>query len=396
MRDTAPRRHPHKALTARSVASINEPGRYGDGGGLYLRVAPGGSKTWVLRTLIKGRRCDIGLGSASLVSLAEARDRAHDLRKQARDGGDPLADKRASRKPVPTFEEAAIEVHRAHSENFKNQKHSKQWLASMGGVFAAFGQKRVDDVTSADVLSALSADWLAKPETSRRVLQRVRVVFDWCKAQGHRSADNPTFGVTNVLPKHRGIQEHHAALPYKDLPKFIRALRRSDSGLAVKLAFEFTILCAARTSETLLATWDEIDFKSKTWTIPAARMKAGVEHRVPLSARCIEILKQAKAIAPESPYVFPGRNVPGQPVRPLSNMVFLMALRRLKRSDLTAHGFRSTFRDWAEEQDAAPRSVAEAALAHRVRDKVEAAYRRTDLFERRRALMARWSEFAES
>lgn len=394
MRDTAPRRHPHKALTARSVASITEPGRYGDGGGLYLRVAPGGSKTWVLRTLIKGRRCDIGLGSTSLVSLAEARDRAYGLRKQARDGGDPLADKRAARKPVPTFEEAAVEVHRAHSENFKNAKHSKQWLASLGGVFSAFGDKRVDDVTTADVLSALSADWLTKPETSRRVLQRIRVVFDWCKAQGHRAADNPTSGVTKVLPKHRGVQEHHAALPYRELPKFIRTLRRSNSGLAAKLAFEFTILCAARPSETLLATWSEIDLKAKTWNVPAGRMKAGVEHRVPLSPRCVEILKQAKTIAAESPYVFPGRAVAGQPARPLSNMVFLMALRRLEREDLTAHGFRSTFRDWAEEQDAAPRSVAEAALAHRVRDKVEAAYRRTDLFDRRRELMNRWSEFA--
>lgn len=392
MRDkgTARRRHPHKALTAKEVQAIREPGRHADGGGLYLLVALGGSKSWMLRTVVMGTRRDIGLGSLTLVSLAEAREEARRLRKIARDDGDPLAERR--RRVVPTFEVAATDVHKAHSAGFKNKKHSKQWLSSLANVFKAFGAKRVDAVTSADVLGALNANWLKRPETSRRVLQRIRVVMDWCKAQGYCPGDNPATGVANVLPKHREAKGHHAALPYREVPTFIHTLRDAESGLAVKLGFEFTILTAARTSETLRATWDEVDLKSKTWTIPAARMKAGVEHRVPLSKRAVEILKEAKRLSDGGPYVFPGRHEG----RPLSNMVFLMALRRMKKSDLTAHGFRSTFRDWAAERTNFPRAVCESALAHTLRDKTEAAYNRTDLFERRRELMASWAGFVSS
>ncbi len=385
-------RHPHKALAARAVVSTTDPGRYADGGGLYLLVAPGGSKSWVLRTVVQGKRSDIGLGSVALVSLADAREDARTLRKVARSGGDPLSARRQDRKIVPSFEAAAKEVHKAHSKGFKNEKHQKQWLSSLKGMFSAFGSKRVDSIASADVLAALSSGWLKRPETSRRILQRTRVVFDWCKAQGFCSGDNPTEGITNVLPKHRGVQAHHAALPYQQLPAFLQVLRESDSGDAVKLAFEFTILCASRTSETLNATWAEIDVDAKTWTIPADRMKAGLEHRVPLSPRSLTILERAQGLADGGPYVFPGRKAS----RPLSNMVFLMALRRMERSELTAHGFRSTFRDWAAERTNFARAVCESALAHTLRDKTEAAYNRTDLFERRRDLMALWSKFATS
>lgn len=385
-----PGRHPYKALAARTVNTADEPGRYADGGGLYLLVAPGGSRSWVLRTVVKGKRCDIGLGSVALVSLAEAREEARRLRRIARAGGDPLAERRQARRSVPTFEEAARQVHASHAVSFKNEKHRKQWLSSLGAVFSAFGGKRVDAVTSADVLGALSPNWLARPETSRRVLQRIRVVLDWCKAQGFCSGDNPTQGITKVLPKHRGTQAHHAALPYRHLPAFLEVLQKSDAGEVVKLALEFTILCASRTSETLNVTWAEIDFSAKTWTIPAGRMKAGTEHRVPLSDRCVEILERAQTLSDGGPYVFPGR----KPGKPLSNMVFLMALRRMKRADLTAHGFRSTFRDWSAERTNVPRAVCEAALAHTLRDKTEAAYNRTDLFERRRELMASWAAFA--
>jgi len=382
--------HPHNALTARAMPRLVEPGRYADGGGLYLLVAPGGSRSWMLRTVVRGKRSDIGLGSATLVPLADAREEARRLRRIARAGGDPLSDRRHARRGVPTFEDAAKQVHSTHAAAFKNEKHRKQWLASLKGVFASFGAKRVDAVTSADVLAALSGDWLKRPETSRRVLQRVRIVLEWCKAQGFCSGDNPTDGVTKVLPKHRAVRNHHPALAYQQLPTFIRALRTSDAGEIVRLAFEFMILCAARTSEVLNATWSEIDRKGKTWTIPAGRMKAGVEHRVPLPNRCLEILDRVKELSDGGTYVFPGR----RPNKALSNMVFLMTLRRMKREDLTAHGFRSTFRDWSAERTNFSRAACEAALAHALRDKTEAAYNRTDLFEKRRQLMALWSAFA--
>jgi integrase len=390
MREHTParRRHPHKALTSREVQALNTPGRFADGGGLYLLVAPSGSKSWMLRTVVMGTRRDIGLGGVDLVPLAEAREEARRLRKIARDDGDPLAERR--RRMVPSFEDAAKQVHAAHAASFKNEKHRKQWLSSLGEVFKAFGAKRVDAVTSADILAALNPNWLKRPETSRRVLQRVRVVLDWCKAQGFCSSDNPTQGITKVLPKHRAAKAHHPALPYQQLPAFLHALKSVDAGEVVKIAFEFTILCASRTAETLNATWAEIDLEAKSWTIPGNRMKAGIEHRVPLSPRCIKILERAKVLSDGGAYVFPGRNTK----KPLSNMVFLMALRRMGRRDVTVHGFRSTFKDWTSERSNAPNAVSESALAHRLRDKTEAAYSRTDLFERRRALMDAWSRFA--
>ena len=387
------KRHPQRALSARAVQAFIRGGasrRIADGGGLYLVAAPGGSKSWILRTVVKGRRCDIGLGSAALVSLAEARDEAHRLRKIARAGGDPLAAKRRERREVPTFETAAKQVHASHSASFKNEKHRKQWLSSLVKVFSAFGTKRVDAITSADILAALTPRWSARPETSRRVLQRVRVVFDWCKAHGHYSGDNPTLGLTNVLPKHRSARAHHPALPYQQVPTFVQALRETDAAESVRLALEFTILCATRTSETLNATWEEVDLEGRTWTIPGRRMKSSIEHRVPLSQRAIEILVRAKAMQDGGEYVFPGRTAK----KPLSNMAFLMTLRRMKRDDITTHGFRSSFRDWAAERTNSPRAVCESALAHALRDKTEAAYNRTDLFERRRELMASWAAFA--
>ena len=389
------RRHPHKALTARAVQAAR-PGdhtrRIADGGGLYLLVSPSGSKSWVLRTVVQGKRCDLGLGSVTLVSLAEAREQATRLRKIARSGGDPLDERRRERRHVPSFETAARQVHASHAAAFRNEKHRKQWLSSLSGTVEAFGTKRVDAITSADILSVLSPQWLAKPETSRRVLQRLRVIFDWCKAQGYCAGDNPTQGLTKVLPRHRGSQKHHPALPYQEVPAFLRALQGPDASESVKLAFEFMILCAARTGEILRATWDEMEFDSRTWTVPGNRMKAGVEHRVPLSPRCLEILDRATALSADGEYVFPARSA----TKPLSNMVFLMTLRRMGLRDITAHGFRSSFRDWAEERTNFPRAVCEAALAHTVRDKAEAAYRRTDLFDRRRDLMESWSRFATS
>jgi len=387
------RRHPQKALTARTVQTAkagNRARRIADGDGLYLYVTPGGAKSWVLRTVVNGKRSDLGLGSVTLVPLADAREEARRLRRIARTGGDPLAERRQERRPVPTFEQAARQVHAAREAAFRNEKHRKQWLSSLSGVISTCGSKRVDAVTSADVLPVLSHQWLDHPETARRVLQRLRVIFDWCKAQGYCVGDNPTDGLTQVLPKHRATKAHHAALPYTEVPGFLRALRASSASEPVKLGLELTILCATRTSETLHATWAEVDLSARTWTIPGERMKAGVAHRIPLSPRCEEILARAQVLSDGSPYVFPGRTR----ARPLSNMTFLMTLRRMRRNDVTVHGFRSSFRDWAAERTNVPGAVCEAALAHSLRNEVEAAYLRTDLFERRRELMNAWAAFA--
>ena len=398
MRDTnrkgrKPRgRHPQSRLTTLRVRSIKTPGRHADGNGLYLAVDPSGAKRWVQRIVIAGKRCDLGLGSAELKGLAEAREEAMLLRGRARKGIDVLAERQTLRLAVPTFEEAARQVHEQHGASFKNDKHRAQWLASLeADAFPVFGSRRVDAVGSADVLKALSPIWTTKPETARRLKQRIRVVFDWAKASGFRSGDNPTDGVAKVLPKQPTEQKHHPALPYQAVSKFLTMLRKADARESVRLAFEFLILTATRTSEVLRATWDEIDLDAKTWTIPAARMKTGREHRVPLARRAVDILKRAKALRDGGPYVFPGR-----PKAPLSNMAFLMLLRRVKRDDITAHGFRSSFRDWSAERTNEPRAVCEAALAHTVRDKAEAAYNRTDLFERRRKLMDSWAAFATS
>lgn len=389
---TERRRHPRNALTPRSVAALKEPGRFADGGGLYVLVAPGGSKSWVLRTLVRGRRRDIGLGSVALVGLADARAEAVRLRRIARLGGDPLEERRASTRGVPTFEQAARAFHQSISGGFRNEKHRKQWLASLAGVLNAFGTRQVSQVTSADVLNALSPIWLTRQETSRRVLQRVRAVLDWSKAQGYRSGDNPAEGVAKVLPPQRRTTKHHAALAYPQVPSFLNELRKTEANDPVRLALEFAILTAARTSEVLKARWDEFNLADGTWTIPADRMKAGLEHRVPLPPRALAVLKVATGLSADSSgYVFPSRRG-----APFSNMALLMLLRRMGRRDITVHGFRSSFRDWAAERTNTPSAVCEAALAHTVRNKVEAAYNRTDLFERRRALMNAWARFLGS
>jgi integrase len=282
-----------------------QAGHYVDGNGLYLVVDESGAKRWTLRTMIHGKRCDVGLGGRTIVSLDQAREEAARLRKIARAGGDPIAERRKARQTVPTFEEASRRVHESQSKSFRNEKHKAQWLATLHTyVFPVFGSRRVDHVESADVLKALSPIWLQIPETARCVRQRIKTVFDWAKAAGFRSGDNPVEGVSKVLPKHNGQQEHFAALPYVQVPAFIQRLREYE-GVSTSLAFEFMILCASRTSEVLNAKWNEFDLEGKIWIVPADRMKAKREHRVPLSARCLEILESAKEIADPSGYVFP-------------------------------------------------------------------------------------------
>lgn len=326
-----------------------------------------------------------------MVSLAEARESAAELRRIARSGGDPLTERRKARSIVPSFEEAAHQVHEEHSTTWKNEKHAAQWISTLKHyVFPIFGNRPVDQIDTPEVLNALSKIWLTKPETARRVRQRIGTVLDWAKVAGHRTGDNPINGIAKGLPKQPKRKSHHAALPCLELPGFVEELQRAGADESTRLAFEFLILTATRTSEVLLAEWIEIDEEQETWTIPSGRMKAGRKFRVPLPSRCMEILSRAKEISDGGKYIFPGRNK-----KPLSNMVFLMTLRRMGKT-CTAHGFRSTFRDWAAERTNFSREVCEMALAHSVSDKTEAAYLRGDIFEKRRKLMATWAAFVVS
>lgn len=388
--DNERRRHPERALSAVKIRNA-KPGKYADGNGLYLVVDKTGARRWVLRTMIQGVRRELGLGGLSLVSLAEAREEAMRLRRIARRHGDPMEERKRERSITPLFEAVAREVHDAHSQTFRNPKHAAQWIATLETyAFPVMGTLPIDKIESREILAALSPIWTVKPETARRVKQRLRTVFDYARARGWRSGDNPVEGISRVLPRHNGkTKEHFSALPYAEVPAFIHSLRDSRVHVSVKLAFEFLILTACRTSEVLNSRWGEFDLEHRMWTIPADRMKAGVEHRVPLSWRCMELLEAAKGISSDGGYVFPGRATN----KPLSNMAFLMALRRMKRTDITAHGFRSSFRDWAEERTNTQRSAVEAALAHTVANKVEAAYLRTTLFEKRQRLMDAWTAF---
>ena len=272
--------------------------------------------------VVQGRRRDIGLGGAQLVSLADARDKAFTLRKVARSGGDPVAEKAQPR--VPTFAEAARSAHTEHVAAWRSTKHAAQWISTLHRyAFPSIGARRVDQIETPDVLKVLSSIWLSKPETARRVKQRIGTVLDWAKAAGFRAGENPVHGVAKGLPRQPERKRHHATLPFTEVPSFVRKLRASDAGEPTKLAFEFLILTAARTKEALEAQWSEL--KNEVWTVPPERMKAKREHRVPLAPRCLQILRRAKELSDGSAHVFPGNSVG----KPLSNMVFLMTLRRM-------------------------------------------------------------------
>lgn len=385
-------KHEEKRLTAATVRSLKEPGFYGDGNGLYLKVDKNGAKRWVQRIVINGKRRDIGLGSAALVGLADAREAALQQRKAARAGGDPVAEKRRLQS-VLTFEEAAKKVHELSAPTWRNEKHGKQWLSTLEAfVFPHIGSKRINAVTSSDVLSALTPIWNRNPETARRVKQRVGTVFKWAMAQGWR-ADNPADTIAKALPKHdRSRVQHRRALPCEQVGATIKTVRASEAATATKLAFEFMVLTAARSGEVRGALWGEMDLERREWTIPASRMKAKKPHRVPLTPRCLDILRQAESIRrSDSDLVFPGA-VGG---KPLSDMTLSKLMKELK-IEAVPHGFRSSFRDWAGEQTAYPREVIEFALAHVIKDKAEAAYARSDLFEKRKGLMAEWSLYIGS
>jgi len=374
-------------LTKRGVETA-KPGRHGDGSGLYLVVDPSGARRWMLRVTVNRKRCDLGLGGASYVSLQDAREKAMKYRRIARQGGDPRLD---AQRDIPAFEEMAKQVHKERLPTWANPKHGDQWINTLRDyAFPKIGRLPVSDIGQPQVLLCLSPIWTEKHETARRLSQRIKIVLDVAKSKGFRSGENPVTEIHNarVLPKVRAKVEHHKAMAWRDVPAFYTDLQKR-SAMAAK-ALMFTILTASRTNEVLEAKWDEINFEDRLWTVPAERMKTREEHRVPLTDAMLAILEPLQAM--QSEYVFEGqkRN------KPLSNMSMLMLLRRIGIKDVTVHGFRSAFRDWASEVANAPREVAEKCLAHSVGSDVERAYARSTLLDRRRVLMDRWSAHVAS
>lgn len=383
-------REVYDKLTATAVKQMKTPGRFADGCGLYLCVNENGAKWWQWRGVVHGRRREIGIGSTVSVPLKTARETARAWRGVAREGGDPAAERDRARRVAMRFEDAARSVHedqiRPHN---RNAKHVAQWITTLETyAFPIIGQRPVNAVGQADVLRVLAPIWTEKPETARRVRQRMRTVLDWARTAGHREGVNPVEGVEKGLPRQRDKADHFAALPWRDLPALMRRIEAME-GMGA-LALRFAILTAARSGEVRGALWREIDLDARTWTIPADRMKANVEHRVPLSDAACAVLAAVKPLAagPDA-LVFPSR----QQRKALSDMTLAAVLKRLD-APVTVHGFRSTFRDWAEEATAFPHEVKEAALAHTLTNKTEAAYRRTDLFEKRRAMMDAWAQLA--
>lgn len=387
-------------LTARQVETITKPGRHADGGDLYLKVRPGGSRQWVMmfasiEDTPEGKRrkqTELSLGPAgeARLSLADARAKAAIIRAQRFAGLDPKAERRKAA-AVPTFGQMADAYIKSHASAFKSLKHTMQWQTTLGNAYCSKIRSRpVKEIDTEAVISVLKPIWSKVPETASRLRGRIERVMAAAIVARHHPGPNPATWrghLDALLPKRQKLTRgHHAALPYDAMPAFIAALRARESLAA--LALEITILTACRTSEVLGARWDEIDLDKAIWIIPKERMKAGVAHRVPVSPRVVAILQALPRIGP---YVFPGQ----KSGRSLSGMAMEMQLRRMDRNDVTVHGFRSTFRDWAAEQTAFPHTTTEHALAHRISDKAEAAYRRGDEFERRRKLMEAWASWCE-
>jgi integrase len=387
-------------LTAVSVAKTTKPGRYADGLGLYLFVGPTGSKSWVYRYRKAGRLHDAGLGALHTVSLAEARAKALDLRKMRLDGRDPLEEKATKRArsaiadaKAATFEQCAEAFIAAHKAGWRGPKSAAQWSASLATyAFPVFGSLPVQAVDLALIMRAIEPIWTTKPETASRVRQRVESVLDWATVRGYRQGDNPARWrghLDNLLPKKSKVRavKHHAALPYINIADFVIELR-SRRAISAR-ALEFAILTGTRTSEAIGARWEEINLVERLWTVPSGRMKAGKEHRIPLSDAALAILVELAKVR-HGAFVFPGQ------AGPIKEGAMRMLLQYMGRADLTVHGFRSSFRDWAAERTNFPREVAEMALAHAVDSAVEAAYRRGDLFQKRRQLMDAWGRYCAS
>ncbi|WP_243634621.1 tyrosine-type recombinase/integrase [Roseicella frigidaeris] len=400
-----------QAVTARAVVAAGKPGAHADGSNLYLRVAGPGSGKWTLRYKLAGRAREMGLGGYDHdgrrgLTLAQARAAAAEAQRLLRDGIDPLAHRQAQVEAAAaraaedaakarTFREVASLYIGAHERGWRNAKHRAQWRSTLDTYAAPLiGDLPVAELTTENVLACLTPIWTEKPETATRLRGRIEAVLDYAAARGWREGPNPARWrghLANLLPRRSKVArvEHHAALPWQEMASFMVRLRQQP-GIAAR-ALEFCILTGTRTSETLGARWAEVDLTAAVWIVPGERMKAGREHRVPLSGPALEVLRTMNELRQVSGdgFIFPG----SKEARPLSSMAMLMLLRRMKLGHLTVHGFRSAFRDWCEKATSTPHAVAEAALAHTIGDKVEAAYRRGDLFQKRRELMDRWAEY---
>jgi integrase len=385
-------------LTAVKVANVKTKGLHADGNGLYLRVTATGTKSWIFRFTQDGGTHDMGLGPLATISLARARELAAEARRKRLEGQNPIAERRAgqaSRRLAEargvSFRACAEQLIASYEASWRNLKHCQQWRNTLATyVYPVIGNLSVNAIDTELVLKVLEPIWLTKPETAGRVRGRIEAVLNWAKARGLRAGQNPALWrghLNHLLPPHAKVRRvrHHPALPYAEMSTLMTALR-SRTGIAAR-ALEFVILTAARTGEGLGARWNEIDLGGRMWTISAERMKAGREHRVPLSSRAIAILKEMAEVR-QNEFVFPGM----KQGKPLGSKSLLVLLRELRKG-ITTHGFRSTFKDWCAECTSTPNFVSEVALAHIVADKVEAAYRRLDLLEKRRELMDAWAAY---
>jgi integrase len=369
-----------------------KPGRHADGKGLYLLVKPSGSKSWVLRVQVGGRRRDYGLGSLDLVSLTEARDRALEYRKAAKCGLDPSMERKKAQQSIPTFEEAARRYHEAVKGSWRNGKHADQWLSTLKAhAFPTLGATRVDHIDAPTIQSVLLPIWLTLPETARRVRQRITSVLDFSHGQGWRATETPRNAVNTLMKRIKQPRRSggFAAMPYAELPAFMGELKAGTPTVG-RLALRFLILTAARSGGVRGAKWEEIDLDKAQWNIPAARMKAGDAHSVPLAPAAVEALRQVRdltTVRKEQP-IFPGFKG-----KPLSDATLAKVLRVGGGGAYTVHGMRSAFRDWMAEQTTFPGDWAEAALAHTLPNKVEAAYKRTKFLDQRRKLMEAWADY---
>lgn len=374
-------------LSASAVKAANKPGRMSDGDGLFLVVKAGGAKSWVCRVQKTGKRRDFGLGSAAKVSLAVARERAREIRSQMELGLDPLFERRKA-EGIPTFREAAAKVLAAQKKSWRNAKHEGQWSATMETyAFPQIGDRRVHEITGPMIRDLLVPIWLTKPETARRVRQRVGAVLDWAYASGYRESEAPMRAITKGLPRQPKKDNHFAAMPYDKVAAFLTKLRQRES--FSRLALEFLILTAARSGEVRECSWGEIDLEAGLWTIPKERMKASREHVVPLTKPALKVLRRcAELRQTDCRLVFPGTGFR----KPMSDMT-MSKLMKIMGEPYTVHGFRSAFRDWASEETNHAGDIAEAALAHAIGNKTEAAYRRGNLLEKRRVMMADWADY---
>ena len=380
-------------LTAARVRTAKHSGRskaherLSDGDTLFLQLTPTGAKCWVQVVQVKGRRYTVGLGGHKFVSLAEAREAAFENRKAARRGIAPVT-RAAGKAAVPTFEEAVPEVLATRSDAWKGSKTADDWRASLAlYAYPSIGATPVGDVTSGDVLDIIKPIWTPKRETARKVKRRISAVMKWSIAKGYRADDPAGAAIDAVLPRNGGAVRHHRALPYGQVAQALATVKASSAWVGTQLAFEFLVLTAARSGEVRLATWAEVDLDAGVWTVPAERTKMGREHRVPLSARCVDVLREAAALQKDVDLIFPSTR--GKVISDAT----IGKLLRQRGIDAVPHGFRSSFRDWAADKTEVPREVVEAALAHSVRNAVEAAYARTDHYERRRALMDAWAAY---